>query len=230
MKVKKKRKGEWQKLSSHHTLCSMTRNAFKTLLAYNLLETRSRCSKMQKSLWMNQENYNKVAPEVSSNNTIIVFLNFIYLFWVCSIFIAVQAFLSLWCLGFSLQWCTCYGGHVGFNSCSVWAQQLRFLGSRAQAQQLWHTGLVALWHVWSSQTGDQTHVSCIGRRICNHWAIREAQQCSNLILHHFTRVHVAFHKEYISWSCQLSERSDSIFILQTIKLRFREPSFLPNIK
>ena len=27
-----------------------------------------------------------------------------------------------------------------------------------------------------------------------------------------------------------TERSDSIFILQTIKLRFREPSFLPNIK
>lgn len=100
---KLKRKWVWQKLSSRHTLCSMKRNAFKTLLAYNLLETWCRCSKMQKSLWMNQENYNKVAAEVSSNNTIIVFLNFVYLCWVCWLFIAVQACLSLRCLGSSLQ-------------------------------------------------------------------------------------------------------------------------------
>ena len=35
----------------------------------------------------------------------------------------------------------------GFSSCGTWAQQLWLLGSRAQAQQLWHTGLVAPWHV-----------------------------------------------------------------------------------
>ena len=29
-------------------------------------------------------------------------------------------------------------------------------------------GLVALWHVESSQTSDQTHVLCLGRQILNH--------------------------------------------------------------
>ena len=41
-------------------------------------------------------------------------------------------------------------------------QQLQLPGSRAQTQQLWCTGLVAP-HVGSSQTRDQTCVSCIGR-------------------------------------------------------------------
>ena len=34
-------------------------------------------------------------------------------------------------------------GHAGFSSCGVWAQEL------------WLTGLVAPWHVGSSQTRDQ---------------------------------------------------------------------------
>ena len=37
--------------------------------------------------------------------------------------------------------------------------------SRARAQQLWHTGLVAPQHGRSSGTRDQTPVSCIGRQI-----------------------------------------------------------------
>ena len=53
---------------------------------------------------------------------------------------------------------------TGFSSCGTWAQQLRLVGSRAQSQQLWRTGLVAPWHVGS----------CIGRRILNHCATREA--------------------------------------------------------
>ena len=44
----------------------------------------------------------------------------------------------------------------------------------AQAQQLWLTGLVALWHVGSSQTRARTRVPCIGRQILNHCATREA--------------------------------------------------------
>ena len=72
--------------------------------------------------------------------------------------------------------------HLGFSSCGVWAQQLWHMGSRAcrplvvacrlqqlwlmdsreQAQQLWHTGLVALWHVGSSRTRDRT-------RVPQHW-------------------------------------------------------------
>ena len=44
----------------------------------------------------------------------------------------------------------------------------------AQAQQLWLTGLVAPRHVGPSQTRARTHVPCIGRRIPNHCAAREA--------------------------------------------------------
>ena len=45
-------------------------------------------------------------------------------------------------------------GCVGFSSCDIWAQLLQFPDSRTQAQCLWHTGLVALGHVGSSQTRD----------------------------------------------------------------------------
>ena len=53
-------------------------------------------------------------------------------------------------------------------------QQLWLVGCRGQAQQLWHTGLVAPQHVGSSRTRARTHVPCIGRRILNHCATREA--------------------------------------------------------
>ena len=39
---------------------------------------------------------------------------------------------------------------------------------------MWRTGLVALQHVVSSQTRARTHDPCIGRRILNHCATREA--------------------------------------------------------
>ena len=45
-------------------------------------------------------------------------------------------------------------------------------------QQLWCLGLIALWHVKSSGTRDRTHVPCIGRRILNCWATKEAQGVS----------------------------------------------------
>ena len=53
-------------------------------------------------------------------------------------------------------------------------QQLWLAGSRAQAQQLWHTGLVVPWHAGSSRTRARTRVPCIGRRILNHCTTREA--------------------------------------------------------
>ena len=65
-------------------------------------------------------------------------------------------------------------GHGGFSSCGTWVQSLWFPSSRAQAQELWCTGLVAPWHVGSSWIRDQTLVSCIGRWILYHWATREA--------------------------------------------------------
>ena len=47
-----------------------------------------------------------------------------------------------------------------------------------QPQQLWRTGLVAPQHVGSSQTRARTRVPCIGRRILNHCATREALKYS----------------------------------------------------
>lgn len=51
------------------------------------------------------------------------------------------------CTGFSMHWLSC-----GMRALGMWAQKLRFLGSRAQVQQLWHTDLVAPRQVGSSQT------------------------------------------------------------------------------
>ena len=66
---------------------------------------------------------------------------------------------SLLCVGFSLQWLLL----------------LPSMGSKAHRRQyLWRTGLVALQHVGSSWTRDQTCDSCIGRWILYHWATRAA--------------------------------------------------------
>ena len=75
--------------------------------------------------------------------------------------------------------------HAGFSSCSMWAQQLwctDFSSYGAQAQQLWCMGLVALRHVGSSQTRDQTCVPCTGMWILNHWTTREVLQGPCFIL------------------------------------------------
>ena len=63
-------------------------------------------------------------------------------------------------------------GH-GLQACGL--QQLWLMGSRAQDQQLWCTGLVAWRHVGSSRTRALTRVPCIGRRILNLCATREVQ-------------------------------------------------------
>ena len=72
---------------------------------------------------------------------------------------------SLWCTGFSLRWLLLLRSTgprcAGFNSCGM------------QAQQLWHTGLVAPRHVGSSQTQARTRVPCICRQTLNHCATRE---------------------------------------------------------
>ena len=65
-------------------------------------------------------------------------------------------------------------GHTASNGCNTWVQSLWLLGSRAQGQQLWHTGLVAPWQMGSSWIRDRTCVSYVGRKILYHWATREA--------------------------------------------------------
>ena len=59
---------------------------------------------------------------------------------------------------------------------------LRSMGSGAQAQQLWCTGLVAQRHVGSSPIRDWPHVSCIGRWVPHHRAPREAPFLPSLLL------------------------------------------------
>ena len=59
--------------------------------------------------------------------------------------------------------------------------QLWLTGSRAQAQQLWCTSLVAPRHAGSSRTRARTHVPYIGRRILNHCATRETLELPHLI-------------------------------------------------
>ena len=94
---------------------------------------------------------------------------FIYLFifgCVWSSFLC-EGFLWLWGAGATLN----HGARAfhcrGLSCCGAQAPD-------AQAQQLWHTGLVAPRHVGSSQTRAQTRVPCIGRQILNHCAAREA--------------------------------------------------------
>ena len=120
-----------------------------------------------------------------SSNTVLILFIYLFIFGHTGSSLLRMGFLQLWrvgatlrcgawashCSGFSLQ--STGSRHAGFSGCGTWAQQLRPTGSRAQAQQLWHTGLVVPWHVGSSQTRAQTCVPCIGRRILNHCAIRE---------------------------------------------------------
>ena len=90
----------------------------------------------------------------------------------------MQAFLQLWdssllwCMGLSLQWLLLWQS-TGFRSCGTLAQEQRLTSSRAQAQQLWHVGLVALQQVGSSQIRDRTCVSCTGRQILYYRATGE---------------------------------------------------------
>ena len=65
----------------------------------------------------------------------------------------------LWCSGFSLWWLLLLKSTdfrpMGFSSCDV----------RAQVRQSWLKALVAVTHMGSSWTRDQTGVPCSGRQI-----------------------------------------------------------------
>ena len=96
--------------------------------------------------------------------------------WLCWVFAAahpvtVSGAYSLWGTGFSLQWLPLL---QSASPRELRPQQLHLPGSSEQAQQLWHTGPAALWHVGFSRTRDQTCVSCIGRQILYHQTAREA--------------------------------------------------------
>ena len=124
----------------------------------------------------------KTVVSLSLSALFFYFLNF----WLRWVFVAAQGLSlvaasgghsSLRCMGFSLRWLLLLWSTgsrcAGFTSCSTWAPRLWLVGSSAQAQQLWHTGLAAPWHVGSSRTRDQTCVPCIGRQVLNHCSTRE---------------------------------------------------------
>ena len=121
-------------------------------------------------------------------------INLFFNFWLCWVFVAVHGlslvmasggYSSLQCAGFSLQQLLLLRStgsrHTGFSSCGTRDQQLWLVSSRAQAQQLGHTGLIAPWHVGSSRTRARTHVPCIGRRILNHCATSGASVIFKLL-------------------------------------------------
>ena len=103
------------------------------------------------------------------------------------------------CAGFSLRWPLLLQStgsrSLGFSSCSTWALQLRLVGCRPLAQQLWRTGLLAPQYAGSSQTRDQTSVPCIARCVLNHWTAKEAPLLS-----------------YFSVSLEPSQRREMLFI------------------
>ena len=104
-------------------------------------------------------------------------------FWLCWVFIAVRAFslvvvskgpsLVMVC-GLLTAVASLIAEHR-LQACGLqWLRHMDSVGIwSTQAEQLWYTGLVAQWHVRSSQLRDWTHVSCIGRKILYHWTSRE---------------------------------------------------------
>ena len=80
---------------------------------------------------------------------------------------------------------------------------------------LWCLGLVALWHVESSQTRDWTHVPCICRWILYHWATQEAPLLIFLNIHseQFGSIHRAGLRHPGIFSARLTASSWFMFIL-----------------
>ena len=105
-----------------------------------------------------------------------------HVFWLRWVFVALRGLFSLVAAsgGYSSLWASHCGGFscceawpLGFSTWSTWARQLWLAGSRAQAQQVWLTGLVALLHVGSSRARYWTCVPCTGRWTSNYCATRE---------------------------------------------------------
>ena len=84
---------------------------------------------------------------------------------------AIRGYYLLWYTGFLLGRLLLVQS-TGPRNCGSQAQQLQLTG---QAQYLQHMGLVAPGHMESSQTRDQIHVPCTGRRIPNHLTTWEVQ-------------------------------------------------------
>ena len=95
---------------------------------------------------------------------VLQFFKFLFLFRCSGLSLLSVGFLSWWRVGAALP-----GGAWASHLCwLLLLQWLQLAGSRAQAQQLWHTELASPSHVEPSWTRDQTCVSCICRQILIH--------------------------------------------------------------
>ena len=92
-----------------------------------------------------------------------------------SLVVASGGYSLLWCGDFSLWW-PLVAEHRLWARASVVAA-CRLEGSGVKAHWLWHTSLVALQHVGSSQARDGTRVLRIGRRILIYCSTREVPTC-----------------------------------------------------
>ena len=130
---------------------------------------------------------------ITKRNTVdISFKFYFYLliyFWLCWVFVSVRGLSPVAASGATLHHGARAPHYRGLSRCGARAPD-------AQAQQLWLTGLAALRHVGSSQTRARTRVPCIGRRILNHCATREAPDISFKVRHLLLKVPV-FYKDNI---------------------------------
>ena len=100
------------------------------------------------------------------------YLDYVLYFW----FVFKHLFFKDLFIGLFLATLGCRGFALAFSSCRE--QGLLFVAehtiqAHVRAQQLWHMGLAAPWHVGSSPIRDQTCVPCIGRQILNCQTTRE---------------------------------------------------------
>ena len=98
----------------------------------------------------------------------VLFIYFIFGYtrtWLLCMKLQQVGTLQLWCRVQAL-------GFEGFGKQQLEGSVIVAQGSRAGAQQLRCTGLVAAQHMGSSQTRDQAGVPCVSRRVLNHWATK----------------------------------------------------------
>ena len=125
-------------------------------------------------------------------SSLFIYLFNLFIFGCIGSSVAVYG-LSLVAVSGGYSSCGMWASHpAGFSCCRAWAlgtgasvvasRGLSICGSRALERRLkwWRTGLVAPQHVGSSRTRARIHVPCIGRRILNHCATREAPWASFL--------------------------------------------------
>ena len=100
-------------------------------------------------------------------------------FGLCWVFTAVWGLSLVVVSGWLLSSCGLWASHCGGSSCAA-------VGRTVWVQELWRTGLAALRYVGSSGARNWTCVSCIGRRILNHWTTRVVPSC--VILRKFLNI------------------------------------------